>query len=311
MDLIDIPQVHTSEFRPRRLGGEPRVVIGNVDTWAAFGLWQPDYLKAVAGNQKVSVRETVGPPRNIYQNLSQGGEILFSQYIDWVLEIANGDDFKDYLRKYSDVSDITRAICESGFECSYYLDTKLADFSTDLLRDVKTPSWYSVDPVDVIFWCGVLGTSSGLHSDVTPNCNVQILGHKHFILFPPSQSRLLYQVPGRTHCQFDPNIPDFIRFPLARKALGWQCTLHPGQSLYIPVGWFHQVTVTSGWALNVNFFWPRPFPQGLITRSLWRILLWRSWVRLHRIFYQKHNSRCWQLRQGKGNTHGQMSVRPE
>jgi hypothetical protein len=290
MKLLEIPRIHESEFRTPLWGGEPRVVIDNVKNWKALQLWQPDYLKSVIGDHDISVRETNGPPRNIYQNLAEGGRVPFAQYLDWILETSSAKDLQNIAEKYSEVSDITRRVCESGFECSYYLDVELEKLSKKLLHDIEVPNWYKVTPVDVNFWCGILGTSSGLHSDITPNCNVQIRGHKHFILFSPAQSKLLYQNPGVTHCRFDPNLPDFDRFPLARKVLGWQCRLQEGESLYIPVGWFHQVTVTSGWALNVNFFWPRPFPHGLITPPLWRLLLLKSWARLYVIFANKRNN---------------------
>jgi hypothetical protein len=277
---IDIPRVPASGFRPSRGGGEPRVVIDNVQRWRALQLWEPQYLKAKAGSTQVAVRETIGPPRNVYQNLAEGGKISFAQYLDWVLETASGDDFRAILQNSTDVSTVVRAVSESGFERSYYLDAKLVTLSKELLKDVETPGWFRTDPVDVLLWCGVLGTSSGLHFDLTPNCNVQVVGQKHFILCPPSQARWLYRTHGGAHCRFDPNVPDFDRFPLARRADFWRCTLRVGESLYIPAGWFHQVTVTSAWALNVNFFWPRPFPQGLLTPTLWGLALRRSWVRL-------------------------------
>lgn len=279
MELLEIPRIHVSQFRVPRTGGEPRVVLENAQHWRALRAWCPDYLKSIAGASEVSVRETDGPPRNIYQNLAQGGKISFSQYLDWVLETANGEDFRALEKRCSTVSDIVRAVCNTGFESSYYLDVKLGALSKELLNDVQIPKWYKADPVDVLLWCGVLGTSSGLHFDITPNCNVQVAGKKHFILFSPSQCRLLYRVRGGAHCRFDPNIPNFDQFPLAQHAIGWRCTLHVGESLYIPAGWFHQVTVTSAWALNVNFFWPRLFPQGLMTPSLWRLLGRRMWAR--------------------------------
>ncbi len=288
MQLVPVPRLYANEFRPSRWPGEPRVLVDNVRTWKALDRWQSDYLRMTAGEQEVAVREVNGPPRNVFQNLAKGGRIAFSQYIDWVLDTA--DDLRHISRGYTDASDITREISRSGLERSYYLDLKLGELSKKLLDDVAIPDWYRVRPVDINFWCGVLGTSSGLHCDVTPNCNVQIVGHKDFVLFPPSQSRLVYRIPSITHCRFDPNMPDFDRFPLARGASGWQCRLHPGESLYIPVGWYHQVTVTSRWAVNVNFFWPRPFPQGLVTPQLWRFLLRRGWARLRgevARYYQK------------------------
>ncbi|WON74460.1 cupin-like domain-containing protein [Nitrosospira sp. Is2] len=281
MELREIPRIAANEFRPSRWGGEPRVVVGNVKSWKALQLWDPDYLRSAIGEQYIPIRETDGPPRNIYQNLAQGGKVAFTQYLDWVLDTANAADIRNIEKKYSDVSDITRAICKSGFEASYYLNIELEELSKKLLQDIEIPNWYKGRPSVVNFWCGILGTSSGLHSDIAPNCNVQVRGHKHFILFSPRQAKFLYQGLGITHCLFDPNLPDFDRFPLGRKASGWQCRLKPGDSLYIPVGWFHQVTVTSKWALNVNFFWPRPFPQGVLTPSLWRLFMRKGWARWH------------------------------
>jgi hypothetical protein len=253
------------------------VVLANVPGWKAIDRWTEAYLKSVAGDRDVVVRETDGPPRNIFQNLAQGGRVSFGEYLDWVVQTAH--DLEHIVPGTTDVQDIVRAVGNSGLDVSYYLDAKLGQLSEALATDAPAPDWYPRPPVDSNLWCGVLGTSSGLHCDVTPNCNVQVIGRKHFMLFPPSQSRRLYRVPSVTHCRFDPNAPDFDRYPLARDATGWECTLEPGESLYIPVGWYHQVSVVSGWALNVNFFWPRPFPQGVMTPPLWRFLLRRGWAR--------------------------------
>jgi len=274
LKVTPVHRVDRSEFRVSRMAGEPRVVVGNVSDWGALHRWQPDYLKSVIGDCVVAVREAKGPPRNIFQNLAEGGRIPFDQYLDWVLATAR--DLDQIALKYDDPGDITRAVCASGFDYSYYLDAKLGRLSETLLDDAPAPDWYRTEPLDTNLWCGVLGTSSGLHCDVTPNCNVQVIGTKHFTLFPPAQSRLIYQFRGGTHCLFDPNVPDFETFPLARDASGWECTLRPGESLYIPVGWYHQVTVTSSWALNVNFFWRRPFPQGLAIPVLWQFFLRRA-----------------------------------
>jgi hypothetical protein len=232
----------------------------------------------VVGDCDVPVREVHGSPDNIFQNLARGGSLPFARYLDWVVETA--DTLKDIAEKRSGARDITRAMRELGLDRFYYLDAKLEQLSQTLRDTVPAPGWYRAAPVDVNFWCGAVGTSCGLHCDVTPNCNTQIIGSKEFVLFPPSQSRRVYQVPGVTHCQFDPNRADYDRFPLARGTTGRYCTLRPGESLYIPVGWYHQVTVVSPWAVNVNFFWPRPFPQGVARPGLWRFLLRRGRARL-------------------------------
>lgn len=284
MELNPVPRIAACSFRPARLARAPCVVTGNVDAWPALQRWQPAYLKTAVGARKVAVREISGAPRNVYQNMLAGGKILFSDYLDWVVEIAGAEDIRAIAAAGADTAQLTRAIGACGFESTYYLDVSLGALSPLLLADTAVPPWFALPPVDTIFWCGILGTSSGLHADIKPNCNVQVFGNKTFIMFAPSQARWLYPVPRMTHCRFDPNVPDFERFPLARRAVGWQCTLHAGESLYIPVGWYHQVTVASPWAINVNFFWPRPFPQGLATPQLWGQLVQRGWGSLWRAY---------------------------
>jgi hypothetical protein len=275
MQLEPIPRVAACTFSPARLPGRPSLVPGTAQAWPALRRWTPEYLKAVAGEVIVDVREAEGAPRNIYQNLAQGGSIRLREYLDWVVDIATSPDLAAIAQSFTSATEITKHVDQIGFERSYYLDVDLARLSDRLRQDVIVPCWYARDPVRVLLWCGIIGTSSGLHADVTPNCNVQVIGRKHFVLFPPSETPRLYRVPRSTHCRFDPNAPDYETFPLSRRTRGMECTLDPGEALYIPVGWYHQVTTMSPWAVNVNFFWPRPFPQGTLTPRLWTILLLR------------------------------------
>jgi Cupin-like domain len=275
MQLRPIPRIASNEFRPTRLAGEPRVVTGVAATWPAFERWSPEYLKEMVGDQRVHVRERTGAPRNFGQSEEQGGSLPFRVYLDWIVDTSKEYEALEGKKLAPDA--IVDAIEQAGYEESYSLDTPLAGLSEALLTDVEAPSWYAVRPKATVLWCSVFGNSSGLHFDVSPNCNVQVRGRKHFVLFAPSQTRFLYRYPDPdAHCAFDPTKPDFARFPRARRARGWECLLEEREALYIPMGWYHQVTVVSPWALNVNFWWPRPFPQGLVTRSVWPQLVWRA-----------------------------------
>jgi Cupin-like domain len=279
LDLTVVPRRSASEFQPLRNPGTPCVITDLARSWPAIRDWEPQYLKKIAAGTMVDVRERRGAPRNIYQNMATGGSIALADYIDWVMEMAGSQDLQTISKASQSATEVTRAIDQARFDRSYYLDVDLARLPPQLLSDVSAPPWYGRPPLRTLLWMGVLGTSSGLHADVTPNCNVQVVGRKSFALFAPNQTRFLYRMRRSTHCAFDPNEPDYAHYPLAQRSSGMLCVLSPGEALYIPVGWYHQVTVVSPWAVNVNFFWPRPFPQGLLTRPLWSILLRRVWAR--------------------------------
>lgn len=281
MDLTNVPRFNAFEFEPSRYPGTPCVITDLARNWPAVRNWEPKYLKSATAGARVDVRETRGAPRNIYQQMTPGGSIALADYIDWVTEMACSEELQTISRTSQSAADVMRKIDQAHFEQSYYLDVDIARLPAQLLSDVTAPAWYRCPPLRTLLWIGVLGTSCGLHADVTPNCNVQVIGQKSFALFAPDQTPLLYRMRRSTHCAFDPNEPDYTRYPLAQRAACMLCVLSPGEALYIPVGWYHQVTVMSPWAVNVNFFWPRPFPQGLLTPPLWLILLRRVWARCH------------------------------
>ena len=60
---------------------------------------------------------------------------------------------------------------------------------------------------------------------------------------------------------FDPEHPDFERFPLARQAALVECIVNPGDMLYVPAGWYHQVRALT-FSLSSNR-WARAVPLAL------------------------------------------------
>ena len=59
---------------------------------------------------------------------------------------------------------------------------------------------------------------------------------------------------------FDPDAPDYERFPLAREAQALECTVEEGELLYLPAGWVHQVRAL-GESLSMNL-WADDWPLG-------------------------------------------------
>ena len=114
------------------------------------------------------------------------------------------------------------------------------------------------------FWLGPAGTVTPLHCDYDDNIFAQIWGTKRIFLAPPHHDEFLY--PNEANAilfgsPFDPEAPDFEKFPLARQATTIEVIVNPGDMLYVPAGWYHQVRALT-FSLSSNR-WARAMPFAL------------------------------------------------
>ncbi|AMP05015.1 cupin-like domain protein [Collimonas pratensis] len=114
------------------------------------------------------------------------------------------------------------------------------------------------------FWLGPAGTVTPLHCDYDDNIFAQIWGSKRIFLAPPHHDEFLYPREANAilfGSPFDPEAPDFEKFPLARQATLVECIMQPGELLYVPAGWYHQVRALT-FSLSANR-WARALPLAL------------------------------------------------
>jgi hypothetical protein len=114
------------------------------------------------------------------------------------------------------------------------------------------------------FWIGPAGTVTPLHCDFDDNIFAQIWGSKRIFLAPPHHDEFIYPReanPILFGSPFDPEAPDFERYPLARQASMIEVIVHPGDMLYVPAGWYHQVRALT-FSLSSNR-WARGVPFAL------------------------------------------------
>lgn len=114
------------------------------------------------------------------------------------------------------------------------------------------------------FWLGPARTVTPLHCDYDDNIFAQIWGRKRIFLAAPHHAEFLYTReanPVLFGSPFDPEAPDFERFPLARQATMIEVIVKPGDMLYVPAGWYHQVRALS-FSLSANR-WARALPFAL------------------------------------------------
>jgi len=114
------------------------------------------------------------------------------------------------------------------------------------------------------FWLGPVGTMTPLHCDFDDNIFAQVWGSKRIFLAPPHHDAFVYANeanPVLFGSPFDPEAPDFDTYPLARDAATVSCVVEPGDMLYVPAGWFHQVRALE-FSLSANR-WARGVPLAL------------------------------------------------
>ena len=89
------------------------------------------------------------------------------------------------------------------------------------------------------------GARSILHFDQYDNLFVQISGSKRFKIYDPHQTCNLYPYPVHhpmdTRSRVDLEQPDYDAFPRLKRAKGVELVLHPGQTLFLPAYWWHEV----------------------------------------------------------------------
>jgi hypothetical protein len=101
------------------------------------------------------------------------------------------------------------------------------------------------------------------HFDLSSNIACVVGGRRRFTLFPPQQLPNLYVGPieftisGPPISMVNLRQPDLARFPRFADALAasQSAELEPGDALFIPYGWWHQVESLTPFNVLVNYWW--------------------------------------------------------
>ncbi|SEA09094.1 cupin-like domain-containing protein [Microbulbifer marinus] len=125
-------------------------------------------------------------------------------------------------------------------------------------------------------------TRVAAHFDLPENLACVVAGRRRFTLFAPEQAANLYPGPldfnpaGQAISMVDFYAPDYERFPRYREALeaALVAEMEPGDVLYVPSMWWHQVEGLDGLNMLVNYWWrSTPAWTGLPQDALMHALL--------------------------------------
>jgi len=120
------------------------------------------------------------------------------------------------------------------------------------------------------------------HHDPSENIACVVAGRRRFTLFPPDQVANLYPGPfeltpaGPIISMVDFDAPDLDRYPNFPEAMGHAliAELEPGDALFIPYLWWHQVESLDAVNMLVNYWWgPNDAAEGLPIQALLHAML--------------------------------------
>lgn len=121
---------------------------------------------------------------------------------------------------------------------------------------------FQASPPMVSAWIGNRTTALA-HHDMSHNVACVAVGRRRFTLFPPEQIENLYPGPleptpgGQVVTMTDIHAPDFTRFPKLRDALAAAqvAEMEPGDALFYPALWWHQVDALESFNVMINYWW--------------------------------------------------------
>ena len=144
---------------------------------------------------------------------------------------------------------------------SLKLDEGFPTLSESHSLTFEHPEFEHNQPVAKI-WLGTESVAAA-HFDQPKNIACCVVGKRRFTLFAPDQVHNLYPGPltptpgGQVVTLADLSKPDFTRFPRLEQALknAYIIDLEPGDGLYYPNMWWHEVEAFGRFNAMVNFWW--------------------------------------------------------
>ncbi len=218
LNLSDVDRISTisseefseTYFTPLR----PLIIEDYAKSWPALKKWTPEFFSEKHGEQLVKVYDG-GFVEAGDSYMSQARTIPLKEFIEAVVETSQ--DLRMFL--YNIKSEIP-----------------------ELVGDVVFPGLVKGLSKSFIFmFFGCKGSVTQMHFDIDMShvFHTAIFGRKTITLFPFEQGKGLHRYPLTCRSYVDVHQPDFKKYPGLKEVQGYRVTLEPGETLYIPSGYWH------------------------------------------------------------------------
>lgn len=238
--------------------GEP-ALLKHCDFGKCFSLWSPEYLSEKIGDKIVNIHTSMSNNLNFIEKNFTYQRIKFNDFIRNLIAHSKDDKLDDYLYLRS-TSDNVRSRQATKIEQSF----------PSIAEDLKPPNFipYSSNQSkeSAKYFSSVLRIASNnvqiwTHFDLYDNVLCQVLGTKRVVLFKPNDLKYLYVVGDKSLIEDLDNV-DLERFPKYVKSTPYHCILKPGDVLFIPGLWWHNIktldnegTSQDPCSIGFNIFW--------------------------------------------------------
>lgn len=273
-DMQALPEIDAGsveEMRPHMAQNSPFIVRGLSKDWPLVkaGLLSAEAARQYLLEKANDIPFVVGMGAPDYK-----GRMFYREDMSMNVQLGKA--------KLPAVFDRIRAVeKEENPPIIYLSSVNMRKFFTGLCEE-NSLDLDGVEPLESI-WIGTR-TRVAAHNDFPDNIACVAVGKRRFTLFPPEQFRNLYIGPvdntpaGRAISMVDFESPDFGKFPKFRNALdaGLTAILGPGDAIFIPSMWWHQVEGLSPFNVLVNYWWretPRYLggPQNALNHAMMAI----------------------------------------
>eukprot|EP00210_Caulerpa_lentillifera_P009018 g8607.t1 len=223
-------------------------IIKNADLGDAVRLWTSEYLAAAEESQTTIVSSHVCTEKHRRLNFVNKNfsfqSMTFAELIERCSQLKLHTPFLSpdesyYLRSIGMNPRKERSWIHKSFPV--------------LSQDLKLPSFLDEKKLfSTVLRVSSPGVQLWTHFDVMDNLLIQVTGTKRIKLWPPSAEPYLY-IKGSSSEVVNIEDPDLVKYPEFSKATCMEWTLEPGDVLYIPALWFHNVK-SMDFAVSVNAF---------------------------------------------------------